>query len=171
MTATILLVDDHPLFRKGLRLLLEEQEDFQIVGEAGDGWEAIERFRNLSPDVVIMDISMPDFNGIDATRKILDEKPSTKVVALSMHGGKRFVEDMLHAGAIGYILKKSVPEDLVNRLIAGMSSAGGPDAIDREIERYKAFAANGLTELAIRLFDDPMDSLKLIGERVLPALR
>ncbi len=114
MAITILLVDDHPLFRKGLRLLLEEQMDFKLVGEAGDGREAIERVRALSPDVVIMDITMPDFNGIDATRKIVSEKPSAKVVALSMHEGKRFVKDMLQAGAAGYILKKSAPEDVVD---------------------------------------------------------
>jgi len=118
MAITILLVDDHPLFRKGLRLLLEEQEDFRIVGEAGDGQEAIDRARKLSPDVVLMDITMPDFNGIDATRKIVAEVPSARVVALSMHAGKRFVEDMLQAGAAGYILKKSVPEDLVNGIRA-----------------------------------------------------
>ncbi len=114
MTTTILLVDDHPLFRRGLRLLLEEQEDFRIVGEAGDGREAIDRVRSLSPEVVIMDIAMPDFNGVDATRQIVSEDPAAKVVALSMHAGKNFVEDMLQAGAAGYILKKSVPEDLVN---------------------------------------------------------
>ncbi|MDB4442349.1 response regulator [bacterium] len=114
MAITILLVDDHPLFRKGLRLLLEEQADFRIVGEAGDGREAIERVRTLSPDVVIMDITMPDFDGVDATRTIVSEDPSAKVVALSMHAGKSFVEDMLQAGAAGYILKKSVPEDMVN---------------------------------------------------------
>ena len=114
MAITILLVDDHPLFRKGLRLLLEAQEDFRIVGEAGDGREAIDRVRTLSPDVVLMDITTPDFNGIDATRKIVSEVPSARVVALSMHAGKSFVEDMLQAGAAGYILKKSVPEDLVN---------------------------------------------------------
>ncbi|MGD8263011.1 MAG: response regulator [Desulfobacterales bacterium] len=114
MAINILLVDDHPLFRKGLRLLLEEQEDFRIVGEAEDGREAIEQVRTLAPDVVIMDIAMPDFNGIDATRKIVSEDPSAKVVALSMHAGKSFVEEMLQAGAAGYILKKSVPEDLVN---------------------------------------------------------
>jgi len=114
MAITILLVDDHPLFRKGLRLLLEEQEDFHIVGEAGDGQEAVDRVRTLSPNVVIMDITMPDLDGIDATRKIVSEDPSAKVVALSMHAGKHFVEDMLQAGAAGYILKESVPEDLVN---------------------------------------------------------
>jgi DNA-binding NarL/FixJ family response regulator len=110
----VLLVDDHPLFRKGIRLILEEQKDIRIVGEAGDGQEAIDRVRALSPDVVIMDITMPNFNGIEATRQIVSEIPSTKVVALSMHSKKRFVEDMLRAGAAGYILKKSIPEDLVN---------------------------------------------------------
>jgi ATP/maltotriose-dependent transcriptional regulator MalT/ActR/RegA family two-component response regulator len=114
MAITILLVDDHPLFRKGIRLLLEEQEDFHIVGEAGDGHEAIDRVQTLSPDVVIMDITMPDFDGIEATRQIVSEEPATKVVALSMHAEKSFVEDMLQAGASGYILKKSVPEDLEN---------------------------------------------------------
>jgi len=116
MATKILLVDDHPLFRKGLRLLLEEQEEFHIIGEAGDGREAIDRVRKHSPDVVIMDINMPEFNGIDATRKIVSEHPSAKVVALSMHAGKSFVEDMLQAGAAGYILKKSVPEDIVNAI-------------------------------------------------------
>ena len=94
-------------------MLIEEEPDMSAVGEAGDGKEALEKVRELSPDVVIMDISMPDFNGIDATRQIVSEVPTAKVVALSMHAGKRFVENMLQAGAAGYILKKSAPEDLV----------------------------------------------------------
>lgn len=118
LAATILLVDDHPLFRKGLRLLLERQKDFLIVGEAGSGQEAIELAKNQPPDVVIMDIAMPDVDGIDATKQIRAKMPSVKVVALSMHAGRRFVENMLQAGAVGYILKKSVPEDLVNGIRA-----------------------------------------------------
>ncbi|MEN8808969.1 MAG: response regulator, partial [Desulfobacterales bacterium] len=114
MAIKVLLVDDHPLFRKGIRLLLEEQKDICIVGEAEDGQEAIDRVRALVPDVVIIDITMPDMNGIEATRRIVSEIPSAKVVALSIHSKKRFVEGMLAAGAAGYILKKSVPEDLVN---------------------------------------------------------
>ena len=114
MAITILLVDDHPLFRKGLRFLLEEQSDFRVIDEISDGQEAIERVRAISPDVVIMDISMPNLDGIDATRQIVSEVPSAKVVALSMHSGKHFVEDMLKAGASGYILKESVPEDIVS---------------------------------------------------------
>ena len=116
MATKILLVDDHPLFRKGLLHLLDEQDEFRIVGEAGDGNTAIDKVRTLSPDVVIMDISMPDLDGIEATRRILSEVPSIKVIALSMHSSKRFVEDILRAGAVGYILKGSVPEDLVKGL-------------------------------------------------------
>jgi LuxR family transcriptional regulator, maltose regulon positive regulatory protein len=114
MTTTILIVDDHPLFRKGLHLIFEEEQDMRVVGEAGDGQEAIERVRELSPDVVVMDISMPNLNGMEATRRILMESPDTKIVALSIHDGKRFVKDMLSAGAAGYILKDSVPEELTN---------------------------------------------------------
>jgi len=144
MPTTILLVDDHPLFRKGLRLLLEEQEDFHIVGEAGDGREAMEQIRALSPDVVIMDISMPKYNGIDATRQILSEDASAKVVALSMHAGKRFVEDMLRAGAAGYILKKSVPEDLVNgvRVVVEGDIYLSPAITGIVVTDYKAMLAS-----------------------------
>jgi len=114
MPTTVLLVDDHPVFRKGLRILFEDEQDIQVVGEAGDGQEAIHRVRNLSPDVVVMDINMPNFNGIDATRQIVSDSPETKIVALSIHSGKRFIEDMLRAGAVGYILKECAPEELVN---------------------------------------------------------
>lgn len=113
MTTTILLADDHPLFRKGLRLLLEETPDMSVVGEASDGKEAIERVRELSPDVVVMDISMPHLSGIEATRQILSHSPKAKVLALSIHAGKRYVRDMLSAGAAGYILKDSVPEEMI----------------------------------------------------------
>ena len=114
MPTTILIVDGHPLFRKGLHLIFEEEQDMRVVGEASDGQEAIERVRELSPDVVVMDITMPNLNGIEATRHILMESPDTKIVALSIHAEKRFVKDMLSAGAAGYILKDSVPEELSN---------------------------------------------------------
>ncbi|MBW1799595.1 MAG: response regulator [Deltaproteobacteria bacterium] len=113
MPTTILLVDDHPIFRHGLRQLIEREKDLKVVGEAGNGLEAIERFRELSPDIVVMDIAMPNIDGIEATRQILSEFPTARVVALSVHSGKQFVKDMLKAGASGYILKESVPEEMI----------------------------------------------------------
>ncbi|MGD9052362.1 MAG: response regulator [Desulfobacterales bacterium] len=159
MAITILLVDDHPLFRKGLRLLLEEQNDFRIVGEAGDGREAIDRVRKHSPDVVIMDISMPDFNGIDATRRIVSEDSSAKVVALSIHAGKRFVEEMLQAGAAGYILKKSVPEDLVNGIRAVIQGDVylSPAITGIVVSEYKELLAKSLS---VTHLDDTLPILR-----------
>jgi two-component system response regulator DegU len=113
MPNTILLVDDHPVFRQGLRHILEKNKDLKVVGEAGDGLEAIDRFRELSPDIVVMDINMPNFDGIEATRQILSESPDTRVVALTVHSGKQFVRDMIEAGASGYILKESIPEEMI----------------------------------------------------------
>jgi DNA-binding NarL/FixJ family response regulator len=118
MTTKIVLADDHPVFRKGLRTLLEEEEGLQIIGEAANGREAIDKVRELSPDVVVMDITMPDMDGIEATREITSAFPEVKVIALSIHGGKRFVENMLGAGAAGYMLKDSVPEELVTAVQA-----------------------------------------------------
>ena len=117
MSARILIVDDHALFREGVRSLLE-RNDFEVVGEAGDGVDAIQRAGELLPDVVVMDVTMPQLDGIDATRAIMSNAPGTKVIALSIHGGKHFVESMLQAGAVGYILKDSVPEQLVEGVLS-----------------------------------------------------
>ena len=116
MPIKILLVDDHPMFRKGLRLLLEEEPDMQVVAEAGNGREAIDQAGVCSPDVVIMDISMPGMNGIEATRKIVAAFPHIKIVALSIHAEKKFVQEMLQAGAAGYLLKDSVPEEIIDSI-------------------------------------------------------
>ena len=102
---SILLVDDHPVFRKGLFSLLEDEDDMLVVGEAGDGQTALALVEELSPDIVVMDVTMPGLNGIEATKRIVAEFPGTLVVALSIHSDKQFVQDMLQAGASGYILK------------------------------------------------------------------
>ena len=116
----ILIVDDHALLRKGLAALLAAEADIAVVGEAGDGEEAIAQVQALKPDVVIMDISMPGLSGIDATRQIRADSPDSKVIALSIHSSKRFVDDMLDAGATGYLLKESAPEELVQAIHAVM---------------------------------------------------
>ncbi len=118
LAASVLLVDDHPLMRKGLRALLESESGLFVSGEAIDGEQAIEQARLLAPDVIIMDITMPRLNGIEATRRILKYLPDTRVIALSIHSEQRFVDEMLHAGAVGYLLKDSVPEELVRAIQA-----------------------------------------------------
>ena len=113
MSISVLLVDDHPIFRKGIHSLIEVEPDIRVIGEAGDGQDAIEQTRELSPDVVVMDISLPELNGIEATRQIISSSPNTKVVALSIHAEKQFVKDILHAGASALILKDSDPGEML----------------------------------------------------------
>jgi DNA-binding NarL/FixJ family response regulator len=117
---SILLVDDHAMLRKGMALLLGGEADMDVAGEAGDGEQAIAQAQALQPDVVVMDINMPGVNGIEATRRIVSEFPDIKIIALSIHSGKRFVDDMLSAGAAGYLLKESVPEELPQGIRAVM---------------------------------------------------
>ena len=105
MESRILLVDDHKLFRQGLRSLLERIPGVQIAGEAENGKEAVALCERLRPDIVIMDVTMPDLNGVEATRRIVASCPGTRVLVLSMYSSKRFVEDMVKAGASGYLLK------------------------------------------------------------------
>ena len=116
----VLLVDDHVMLRKGVAALLGAEPDISVVGEAGDGEQAIALARALKPDVAVMDISMPGLSGVDATRQILAESPGSKIIALSIHAAKRFVDDMLDAGAAGYLLKESAPEELVQGIRAVM---------------------------------------------------
>jgi DNA-binding NarL/FixJ family response regulator len=116
MPARILVADDHAIIRQGLCSLLEKQPDIEVVGMVEDGRKAIESVRELTPDIVIMDITMPNLNGIDATRKIIEGRGGTKVIALSMHSSRRFVTEMLKAGASGYILKECLFDELVEAI-------------------------------------------------------
>ncbi|MFA4828991.1 MAG: response regulator transcription factor [Thermodesulfovibrionales bacterium] len=116
MRVRILLADDHTILREGLCALLAKQRDFQIVAEAANGRTAVRLTRELSPDVVVMDVNMPDLNGIEATRQIITGNPGIKVIALSMYSEKQFVVEMLKAGAAGYMLKDSAFEELVHAI-------------------------------------------------------
>jgi len=114
----ILLADDHTLMREGLKGLLEQHEGFEVVGEAGDGRQAIELAGELEPDVVVMDIGMPDLNGIEAARRIVEKMPRTRIVALSMHQSERTVIEMLRAGASAYVLKMSAFDEVARAVEA-----------------------------------------------------
>ena len=116
MSVNVLLADDHKIVRDGLRILIENHGNMNVVAEAENGQRAINLARELHPEVIIMDISMPDINGIDATRKITSDFPGIKVIALSMHTDRHFVVGMLEAGAAGYLLKDCAFEELVSAI-------------------------------------------------------
>ena len=116
MSERILIADDHQIVRQGLRRLLESEESFTVVGEAPNGRAAVKMAKELSPDIVVMDVTMPDLNGIDAARQITTERPDIKVIGLSMHADSRFASEMLRAGASGYLLKEDAFEELATAI-------------------------------------------------------
>jgi DNA-binding NarL/FixJ family response regulator len=119
---SVLLVDDHSLVRRGFRRILEDEPDIEVTGEAGDGAEAVRLAKELQPNVVVMDCAMPNMNGLQATRKILEQQPQTLVLMLSMHPEETLVRQALDAGARGYVLKNAVDLELgaaIRRVAAG----------------------------------------------------
>ena len=118
MTIRIVLADDHNIVRQGLRSLIEKELELTVVGEADNGRRTVELVRQLQPDLIIMDVSMPDLNGIEATRQITAEFPDIKVLGLSMHSDKRFVAGILRAGASGYLLKDVAFEEMSAAIFA-----------------------------------------------------
>jgi len=113
MSISIVIVDDHKIMRDGLRIILENEKDVEIIGEADNGRDAVKLISQKNPDIAIMDIGMPEMNGIEATRQIFKESPDVKVIALSMHYDIQFVSGMLKAGAKGYLLKDCAGSELV----------------------------------------------------------
>jgi two-component system response regulator NreC len=116
MTNKIILADDHEIVREGLKSLLSKHDDMEVVAEAADGREVLGLVEVLSPDIVVMDVTMPGLNGIDATRRISEEHPEVRVVGLSMHSDRQFVGGMLGAGASAYLLKDCAFEELVKAI-------------------------------------------------------
>jgi two-component system response regulator NreC len=134
----IILADDHRIVRQGLRALLEAEPDFQLVGETGDGLEAVQLAERLQPDVAVLDLMMPSINGLEATRQICDCCPQTRVVILSMHADEGYVLESLRNGAAGYVLKDSSADDLVRavrRVVSGRRYLSAPLS-ERAIEVY-----------------------------------
>ena len=122
MPVRIAIADDHKIVRDGLAMLIDKQQDFELVGQAENGREAVDLVRLKQPDVVIMDLSMPEMNGIDAASEIVDDYPNCKVIILSMHADKRFVNGALQAGVSGFLLKECAFKELINAVKAVCSN-------------------------------------------------
>jgi two-component system response regulator NreC len=119
----VLLADDHVTVRQGLKLLIDSQHDMNVISEAGDGTSAVQRARELKPDVVVMDISMPGINGLVATRRLKQLQPDLAIVTLTRHGDDAYLQELLRAGVSGYVLKQSPPAELFQAIRA--AAAGG----------------------------------------------
>ena len=165
--AKVLLVDDHVVVRQGLKALFADEPDIEVVGEASNGREALERLEKLGPDVVLMDISMPGLNGIEATRQIQVRHPEVKVVVLSMHANEEYVFQVLQAGASGYVLKQSDSLEVLTAIraaVAGGSFLSPPisrTVIEDYVRRAEARGKGGESEL---LTSREREVLQLLAE-------
>ena len=166
MSIRIILADDHKIMREGLRSLIEKQPDMEVVAEAADGRTAVQLAQQLQPDVVIMDIAMPDLNGIQATRQIMDKLRHVKVIALSMHTRKRFVVEMFKAGATGYLLKNCAFDELehaIRTVVADqtyVSPGIAGSMVEDYVNRWSATESSAFTILS----DREAEVLQLLAE-------
>ena len=166
MKTKILLVDDHKILRDGLCSLAKGYPDMDVVGEAADGRTAIRLVQELSPDVVIMDISMPDLNGIDATRRINSDYPDVKIIALSMHYEKQFVSEIFKAGASGYLIKDSAFDELEHaiRVVMDGKTYMNPQIANLVIESLVSQSAPSNRQPFSLLTERESEVLQLISE-------
>ncbi len=148
----ILLADDHAVVRQGFKMILSAQPDMEIVGEAGNGREAVELAGQLHPDIIVMDVAMPELNGIEATRRLAASEPHCRVVALSMHKDSVYVREILRAGARGYLLKDSPSPDLLAAVRAVASGEGylSPAVSDAVLNDYRRHVTNPVDLLSSR---------------------
>jgi two-component system, NarL family, response regulator NreC len=148
----ILLADDHAMVRQGFRMILAAQSDMEIVGEAGNGRAAVELSEQLKPDVVVMDVAMPELNGIEATRRITGSSPHTRVLALSMYKDSVYVREILRAGARGFLLKDAIDRDLLAavRAVAGGEGYLSPAVSEAVLSDYRRHVTDPLDLLSSR---------------------
>jgi DNA-binding NarL/FixJ family response regulator len=135
MSLRILVVDDHAIVRRGVRALLESREGWEVCGEATTGRDAVEQSRQLKPDVVVMDLSLPELNGLEATGQILSDAPNTEVLVLTMHHSEQLAREVLQSGARGYVLKSDADENLI--------------AAVESLRQHKPFLTSTVTEFVL----------------------
>lgn len=158
----ILLADDHAVVRHGFCMILAAQADLEVIGEAANGREAVEQATALQPDLVVMDVSMPELNGIEATRRLLEAAPRCRVLALSMHRDAVYVREILRAGARGYLLKDAVVSDLLAAVRAVAQGQGylSPEVSDAVLDDYRKHVRDPIDLLSSR----EREVLQLIAE-------
>jgi DNA-binding NarL/FixJ family response regulator len=161
----VLIADDHPLIRSGLRALLGREKEFEVVGEAADGYQALELVEQLKPDVVMLDVSMPRLNGIDVAKKISATTPSTRIIIVSIHSDESYVLRALKAGAKGYLLKASPEGDILNavRAVAAGQAYLSPEMSRLLVEEY-------VREMRYRGVEDSYDLLSIREKEILQLL-
>ena len=166
MSIKILLADDHKIMRAGLRSLLEKEHDMTVVAEASQGRTAVRLAREHAPDIVIIDITMPDLNGVEASHQILSETPGIKVVALSMHSDEQFVAGMLKAGASGYLLKDCAAEELCHAIRAVMAGETylSPKIASIVVDDYRRDLSRDELERVTELTSREKEVLQLVAE-------
>jgi two-component system response regulator NreC len=162
----ILIADDHGVVREGLKRMISEQPDMEVVGEAENGQVTVKLARELIPDVILMDISMPNLNGIEAARFILKENPAIKIIALSMHSEKRFVIEMLRAGALGYVLKSYLFDEVLRAIevVRRNDYYLSPKITDVIVEDYTSEEALPDKSLASGLTAREREIIRLVAE-------
>lgn len=166
MRIRIVLADDHAIVRQGLSRAIQQEDDIEVVGQTSSGRDAIDLVRTLAPDVLVTDISMPDLNGVEATRQIIGESPQMKVIALSMHSSRQFVVEMFRAGARGYLLKDCDYEELVAaiRAVAAGRTYVSPSIGDVIVEDLLGGAAVGAPTASSVLTQREREVLQLMAE-------
>ena len=166
MNIKVLIADDHQIVREGLRSMLEKEAGIKVVGEAENGRTTLRLARELTPDVIIMDVAMPDLNGIEATRQIVTEFPKIKVIALSMHDDRRFILNMIKAGAKGYLLKDSAFKDLAKaiRMVSAKQTYLSPEIADIVVKDYLATSSADESSAFSLLSPREREVLQLIAE-------
>ncbi len=162
----VLVVDDHSVVREGIRMVLETDPELQVVGEAASGEEAIEKVRDLLPDVVVMDIGMPGLSGFEATQRIRQSNPDVKVLALTVHDSEAYVFQMLRAGAVGYVLKRAPSADVIKAVKTAYKGEAilHPSVTKLLIRDYLSRAERGEEASYELLSDREREILKLITE-------
>jgi two-component system response regulator NreC len=166
MSIRIVLAEDHKITREGLVNMLKNQRNMQVIGEAQNGREAVQLAIDLSPDLVIMDVTMPNLNGIDATRVITSNSKAVKVIALSMYSDKQFVQGMIQAGASGYLLKDCAFDELVNaiRVVYAGETYLSPGIAGIVVQDYVKKLSNSASSAVTLLTKREREVLQLISE-------